>query len=153
MHRFIASRTIVLALLAAAGAGEGVAAGDFTQQQPVELRVQLGDPRGALRFFPADLNLETGRLYRLVLTNPSMQKHYFSSDGLAQAVLTRKVQINGYDARPIAEVKGYIREIEVHPYGTAEWWFVALKAGRLTDLKCTIPGHAEGGMVGRITIR
>jgi len=153
MCQFVVRSTIVLAghaLVALTGAQAG---GDLTLQQPVEVRVQMGDGRNALRFFPDLLNFETGRLYRLVLANPSPQKHYFSSDGLAQAVLTRKVQINRYDGKPIAEVKGHVREIEVHPYGTTEWWFVPVKAGQLDDLKCTIPGHAEAGMVGRIRIR
>ncbi len=54
---------------------------------------------------------------------------------------------------PIAEIKGSIREIEVYPQGTAEWWFVPVKAGTFNDLKCTIAGHAEAGMVGTVTIR
>jgi uncharacterized cupredoxin-like copper-binding protein len=106
-----------------------------------------------LRFFPNVLEFETGKLYRLVLVNTSPQKHYFSSEGLAQAVCTRKVQINGGDGKPIAEVKGAIREIEVYPNGTTEWWFVPVKAGQWPDLKCTIPGHAEAGMVGQILLQ
>jgi uncharacterized cupredoxin-like copper-binding protein len=129
------------------------AAGDLTSQQPVEIRVLLGNEKDALRFFPDTIRLETGKLYRLVLSNPSPQKHYFSSEGLSQAVFTRKVQINAADGKPIAEVKGAAREIEVHPGGTAEWWFVPLKTGEIDDLKCTIPGHGPGGMVGRIGIK
>ena len=45
------------------------------------------------------------------------------------------------------------REIEVYPNGTAEWWFVPVKTATLNDLKCTIKGHAEAGMVGKITIK
>ena len=153
MRQFVMSWAVALFVQAFTAVNVTQAAGDLTLQQPVEVRVQMGDGRNALRFFPDVLNFETGRLYRLVLANPSPQKHYFSSDGLAQAVLTRKVQVNGYDGKPIAEVKGHVREIEVHPYGTTEWWFVPVKAGQLDDLKCTIPGHAEAGMVGRIRIR
>ena len=72
---------------------------------------------------------------------------------MAQAVFTRKVQVNGADGKAIAEVKGQIREIEVYPGGTTEWWFVPVKAGKFNDLKCTIPGHTEMGMVGSITIK
>jgi uncharacterized cupredoxin-like copper-binding protein len=50
-------------------------------------------------------------------------------------------------------MKGAIREIEVYPKGTAEWWFVPVKTGKLTDLICTIPGHAEAGMKGTIEIK
>lgn len=129
------------------------AAGDLTSQQPVELKVQLGNDKDALRFFPETINLETGKLYRLVLFNASPQKHYFSSEGMAQAIFTRKVQVNGGDGKPIAEVKGQIREVEVYPNGTTEWWFVPLKTGNFGDLKCTIPGHAASGMVGEIIIK
>ena len=127
--------------------------GDLTKQQPIELRIQLGSKEDALRFSPDTIQLETGKLYRLILNNPSPQKHYFSSDGMSQAVFTRKVQINGRDGKPVAEVKGHIREIEVYPNGTAEWWFVPIKAGEFNDLKCTISGHTEGGMVGKVVIR
>jgi uncharacterized cupredoxin-like copper-binding protein len=129
------------------------AAGDLTQQEPVDIRVALGNEKDALRFFPETISLETGKLYRLTLSNPSPQKHYFSSEGMAQAVFTRKVQVNGVDGKALAEVKGQIREIEVYPGGTAEWWFVPVKAGMFNDLKCTIPGHTEMGMVGSITIK
>jgi uncharacterized cupredoxin-like copper-binding protein len=128
-------------------------AGDFTRQEPIEVKVQLGDGKNALRFFPDAISLETGKLYRLVLSNPSTEKHYFSSAGLSEAVFTRKVQVNGNDGKAIAEMKGAIREIEVYPKGTAEWWFVPVKTGKLTDLICTIPGHAEAGMKGTIEIK
>jgi len=129
------------------------AAGDLSRQTPVEVRVQLGDEKGARRFFPDRIEIETGKLYRLVLSNPSPEKHYFSSDALSQAVYTRKVQVNGPDGNAVAEVKGFVREIEVLPKGSTEWWLVPIKAGRFGDLKCTEQGHAEAGMVGQIVIK
>lgn len=148
-------RTIVL-LFAAVLIGSvnmALAAGDLTAQTPVEIKVQLGDKDNSPRFFPGDLEFETGKLYKLVLHNASPMPHYFSSEGLARAVFTRKVQVLGADGKTIAEVKGHIFEIEVYPNATAEWWFVPVKAGRLEDLKCTIKGHAEKGMVGTITVK
>jgi uncharacterized cupredoxin-like copper-binding protein len=133
--------------------GSAEAAGDLTTQEPVEIKVQLGNEKDALRFFPETINLETGKLYRLIISNPSPQKHYFSSEAMAQAVFTRKVQVNGADGKPTAEVKGQIREVEVYPGGITEWWFVAIKTGHFGDLKCTIPGHSQGGMVGNISIK
>lgn len=133
--------------------GQAWAAGDLTTQKPVEIKVMLGNEKNALRFFPETINMETGKLYKLILSNPSPQKHYFSSDGLTQAVFTRKVQVNGADGKPIAEIKGLIREIEVYPGGQTEWWLVPVKTGNFSDLKCTIPGHGEGGMVGNIIIK
>jgi uncharacterized cupredoxin-like copper-binding protein len=140
-------------IIGLAGSGTVFAAGDLTAQAPVEIKVRLSDKANALRFFPDKIELETGKLYKLVLSNPSTLAHYFSSEGLSRAVFTRKVQVMGADGKAIAEVKGVIAEIEVHPGGTAEWWFVPVKTGMVNDLKCTVKGHSEGGMVGTITIK
>ena len=146
----------IAALAAAIGLGNvglSVAAGDLTAQPPVEVKVNLGTKDGTLRFVPENLEFETGKLYRLVLHNPSPMAHYFSSVGLARAVFTRKAQVLGPDGKPIAEVKGNVTELEVHPGGTAEWWFVPVKTANLNDLKCTIKDHAESGMIGTIAIK
>lgn len=145
-------QALVVGLVFAVPFGMAAAVGDLTNQEPVEIKVRLGNEADALRFFPEAISLETGRLYRLTLSNPSPQKHYFSSEGLSQAVYTRKVQVNGADGKAIAEVKGQIREIEVYPKATTEWWFVPLKTGNFGDVKCTIPGHSEAGMVGSVKI-
>jgi uncharacterized cupredoxin-like copper-binding protein len=129
------------------------AAGDLSQQTPLEVRVRLGDEKGTRRFIPEKIEFETGKLYRLVLSNPSPEKHYFSSDALSRAVYTRKVQANGPDGKAVAEIKGFVREIEVFPKATTEWWFVPIKTGHFGDLKCTVEGHTEAGMVGHIVIK
>jgi uncharacterized cupredoxin-like copper-binding protein len=132
---------------------KAIAAGDLSQQTPVELRVQLSDEKGARRFLPEKVELETGKLYRLILSNPSPEKHYFSSDVFSQAVFTRKVQVNGPDGKAMAEIKGYVREIEVFPKASTEWWLIPIKTGRFTDLKCTVEGHTEAGMMGQIIVK
>lgn len=111
--------------------------------------MNLGDKKNALRFFPETIRLETGKLYQLKLVNPSPSA---LSEKLAAAVYTRKVQVNGADGKPLAEVKGGVREIEVYPGASAEWWFVPIKTGTFSDLRCTIGGHAEAGMVGKIVV-
>jgi len=141
-----------LALLPLAAAAPAHGAGDLTKQDPITVTVQLGDERDGLRFVPERLSFETGKLYKLELYNASPQKHYFSSEGLSRSVFTRKVQVNGADGKAIAEVKGTIREIEVYPGQKAEWWFVPIQSGTFGDLKCSIGGHAEGGMVGTIVV-
>ena len=137
--------------------GPAHAAGDLTKRDPIEVRVELGTAHGAHKFVPSDLRFETGKLYKLVLSNPSRSKHYFTSPGLARRVYTRKVQIVD-DKGTAAEIKGVINEIEVYPGGTAEWWFVPVATGDLHDLHCHIRGddgrtHADAGMTGTISIR
>ena len=147
----------VLACLAVSAPAR--AAGDLSKQQPVEIIVELGRP-GAHAFHPNRLRFETGKLYKLVLRNPSNDPHYFTSHGFSQMIYTRKVQVTQQrDGKPVtlAEFKGAIREIEVYPGQSAEWWFVPVAAGRVTDLRCGIVGadgktHADHGMTGEITI-
>jgi hypothetical protein len=75
-------------------------------------------------------------------------------------IFTRKVQVvQERDGKTVtlAEFKGAIREVEVYQGQTAEWWFVPIATGRVTDLRCGIVGkdgksHADHGMVGEIVI-
>jgi uncharacterized cupredoxin-like copper-binding protein len=135
------------------------AAGDLSRQTPIEVVVELGKP-GTHGFFPSKLHFETGKLYKLVLKNPSDDPHYFTSNAFTQLIFTRKVQVTQMrDGKSVtlAEFKGAIREIEVYPGHSAEWWFVPVAAGRATDLRCGIVGkdeksHADHGMVGEIVV-
>ena len=135
------------------------AAGDLSRQTPIEVTVDLGRP-GQHAFVPNQLKFETGKLYKLILRNASDAPHYFTSHAFTQLIFTRKVQVTQQrDGKPVtlAEFKGAIREIEVYPGHSAEWWFVPVAAGRATDLQCGIKAedgktHAEHGMVGEIVV-
>jgi uncharacterized cupredoxin-like copper-binding protein len=152
-------RHLILAFVAAVAAGPAFAAGDLSRQDPIEVVVELGRP-GAHGFFPNRIELETGKLYKLVLTNKSEAPHYFTSHEFSQRIFTRKVQVvsAGADKAVLAEFKGAIREVEVYPGQTAEWWLAPVATGRMTDLHCGVKDkdgrtHAERGMVGEIVIR
>ena len=154
--RFLIGVVVVALLAPAAFAG-----GDLSQQQPIAVRVDLGkDGVEDHKFNPDHLTFETGKLYKLVIHNPSNSKHYFTSVGLAQKVYTRKVQVMddiGASAKTISEIKGAVLEVEVYPGGTTEWWFVPVATGVVTDLHCHIvdkdgKSHAQKGMTGQITI-
>ena len=151
------SLTAAALLLAATTAAH--AAGDLSRQEPIEIIVELGKP-GSHAFVPNKLRFKTGKLYKLVLHNPSSDPHYFSSHAFTQLIYTRKVQVvQNRDGKTttLAEFKGAIREIEVYPGQVAEWWLVPVAAGRVTDLRCGIVGadgkcHADHGIVGEIVI-
>lgn len=158
---FTATLGATFTAAAVSTARQAQAAGDLTRQQPITLAVELGRPDGQHAFEPNRLSFETGKLYRLVLRNVSRDPHYFTSDDFAARIFTRKAQVTqrGADGRDVtlAEFKGTIREIEVYPGHAAEWWFVPVAAGRITDLRCGIVGadgrtHAQHGMVGEIVI-
>ena len=154
-------RALAIAMIAAGlwFPSNGQSAGDLSRQNPIEVTVELGKP-GQHAFVPSQLRFETGKLYKLILRNPSEDPHYFTSDAFNQMIFTRKVQVTQQrDGKSVtlAEFKGAIREIEVYPGHAAEWWFVPVAAGRARDLRCGIVGkdhksHAEHGMVGEIVI-
>jgi uncharacterized cupredoxin-like copper-binding protein len=110
-----------------------------------EVKVSLGSAAGELKFFPNTFEFVAGQTYKLLLDNPSPQKHYFTAKDFADASWTRKVDAGN------VEVKGAIRELELRPGATAVWMFVPMKPGTYL-LRCTIPGHTEAGMTGEITI-
>jgi uncharacterized cupredoxin-like copper-binding protein len=147
------------AALLGIASGAALAAGDLSRQTPIDVTVDLGTP-GKHEFAPKQLKFETGKLYKLTLRNSSSDPHYFTSHAFSQMVWTRKAQVvQQRDGKGVtlAEFKGAIREIEVYPGHSAEWWFVPVAAGRITDLRCDIKGadgktHAELGMTGEIVI-
>ena len=146
-------------VLVGLASGAAIAAGDLSRQTPIEVTVNLGAP-GKQAFVPNQLRFETGKLYKLILRNDSNDPHYFTSHGFSQMIFTRKVQVTQVrDGKTVnlAEFKGAIREIEVYPGQSAEWWFVPVATGKVTDLRCGISGsdgktHADHGMVGEIVI-
>lgn len=115
------------------------------KQSPDEVSIHLGSSAGELTFEPAELSFEAGKRYKLVLDNPSSQKHYFTAKDFADAIWTQKVEAGA------VEVKGAIHEVELKPGGEAEWVFIPLKTGTYT-LYCSIAGHREAGMTGTLTV-
>ena len=148
-----------VSVLVGLASGAAIAAGDLSRQTPIEVTVNLGAP-GKQAFVPNQLRFETGKLYKLILRNDSNDPHYFTSHAFSQMVWTRKAQVTQQrDGKTVtlAEFKGAMREIEVYPGQSAEWWLVPVAAGRATDLRCDIKGadgktHAELGMTGEIII-
>jgi uncharacterized cupredoxin-like copper-binding protein len=114
-------------------------------QSVTEVKVSLGNQAGELKFFPSDLNFVAGQKYKLVLDNPSATKHYFTAKDFADASWTQKVEAGK------VEIKGAIHELELKPGATAEWVLIPEKPGTY-QLRCTIPGHTEAGMTGKIVI-
>src|SRR5262245_33892895 len=81
----------------AAAAAVAHAAGDLSRQQPIEIKVELGRT-GEHAFVPNRLRFETGKLYRLVLTNPSRDPHYFTSHAFSQLTCTLRVKMSWLNA-------------------------------------------------------
>jgi uncharacterized cupredoxin-like copper-binding protein len=74
-----------------------------------EVRVSLGNSANELKFFPSSLEFVAGQRYKLVLDNPSPQKHYFTAKDFADGIWTQKVEVGK------VEIKGAIHELELKP--------------------------------------
>jgi len=116
-----------------------------SQQTAIEVAIHLGTAAGELKFVPDQLDFQAGQRYKLVLDNPSPQKHYFTAKDFADVIWTQKVDAGN------VEIKGAIHELELRPGSRAEWVFVPLKPG-VYELYCSIPGHREAGMTGKLII-
>ena len=122
------------------------------QPESIEVRVETGSPDGHLRFVPDTFRFQRGKYYKLVIHNPSSMAHYFTSDGLATRVFTRKVEFMDASGNTVAEVHGDIRDMELLPGATLAWFFYPMTKGKGIPLYCHKEGHAEAGMVGEIEI-
>jgi uncharacterized cupredoxin-like copper-binding protein len=122
--------------------GSGV---DPAHQTAIDVKVELGNAANELRFVPNELTFKAGQRYQLHLSDPSALKHYFTAKDFADTIWTQKVEAGN------VEVKGAIHELELRPGSSAEWVFIPLKAGTY-ELHCSVPGHAEAGMTGALTV-
>lgn len=111
----------------------------------IEIPIHLGTEAGELKFVPDRLQFTAGQRYKLILDNPSPQKHYFTAKDFADGIWSQKVDAGN------VEIKGAIHELELRPGAIAQWVFVPLRTGTY-ELRCSIPGHAEAGMRGTIAI-
>src|SRR3982074_1830843 len=128
---------IAAAVLSAASFGPAPPAGDLSRQEPIAITVELGKP-GQHVFVPSKLRFETGKLYKLVLKNPSDDPHYFTSMASPNSLHAQSPGRAGARRQDdnTRRIQGAIREIEVYPGQMAEWWFAPAAAGRVTDLRC-----------------
>lgn len=98
-------------------------------------------------FSPSELVFRVGTPYKLQIINKGTTKHYFTAEEFFKAIATRKVQSN-----TDGEIKApYFTALEVFPGRSLDLYFIPVKKGSY-DLKCTIEGHVDKGMVGHIMI-
>ena len=71
--------------------GNAFSAGDLSKQTPIVVRVDLGKSATEKhKYYPDRLTFETGKLYKLVLHNPSNSKHYLHVTRTGQQGLQRR---------------------------------------------------------------
>jgi len=151
---------VIAALCASLAVPMGAQAAATIERGPIEVVLRFGSATDGFELSPNMLQLETGKPYKLVITNPSSTTHYVTAPEFAAAVSTRKVEITGGNVERkrflrtklgIAPRLPLIGEIELRAGGKAEWYFTGNDAGRF-PIECGIPAHAQAGMVGMIIV-
>lgn len=116
------------------------------------VKVAVGTVDGQTKFIPDTLTFERGKYYKLLISNPSPQDHYFTSDAFATHIFTRKVEVKDSNGNTTAEIHGTIHDIELKPGASVEWFFFPMTMGKDLKLFCHKENHEQLGMVGRINI-
>ena len=95
-----------LLLPSPARSGSSISPSCYTRSR---LKISLGNTANELKFFPDRMQLIAGKKYKLLLSNPSPQKHYFTAREFASSSWTQKVDAGN------VEIKGAIQELELRP--------------------------------------
>ena len=127
--------------------------GDLSRANVQTVTLEMGTKDGHMYFEPSHLNLRTGQAYKIVLKNVDKIKHELEANEFVDKVFTRKVEIENSEGNLVAEIKGSVREIEVGPNQSVEWFVVPVQSGEKIEMVCALPGHKEAGMHGLITIK
>jgi len=144
---------VAILATALAGASPGLASGDLTRTDIIDVKLEMGSSDGGMYFKPNHFEFETGRAYKLVMINVDEIKHEVSLNEMAQKIFTRKVEVRDTSGKFIAEIKGSIHEVEIAPGQTVEWFFVPIQTLDKFEITCEIPGHLEAGMHASATIK
>jgi len=114
---------------------------DWSKMQTVTVKIK------EFTFNPHTLRFKKDAPYKLEIKNVGTEKHYFTATAFFKAVASRKMQSN-----TDGEIKApYFTALEVFPGRQLDFYFVPVKKGSYY-LLCTIEGHEEQGMHGKIVI-
>ncbi len=120
--------------------------------QSIEVNVSVGTEDGRMKFIPDTLTFERGKYYKLVISNPGLDEHYFTSYAFATHVFSRKVEVLDKAGNIMAEIHGAIHDMELKPGARVEWFFFPMTRAKGLKFFCRKAGHEAAGMLGSINI-
>ena len=154
----------VAAVCASLAVFAGTQAVGYGTQKPIEMVLELGTKSGEAVITPSELKLQTGKLYKLIVNNPSDVTHYLSVPEFGTAVHTSRIDAQGGAvkrtgfqnpratlARSATNTSHKVQEIEARPGATVVWYFMPVRTGSY-KFGCGIAAHAEAGMAGNIRV-
>ncbi len=133
--------------------GAAYADGDLSRANVIDVTIEMGTDGDAMYLKPDNFEFRTGQAYKLILTNVDEIKHELALNEMGERIFTRKVEIADADGNLVAEIKGNIREVEVGPGKTVEWFIVPVQTtDEPVEITCEIEGHLEAGMRASVMI-
>ncbi len=149
MRRFLTA----VSLMALTAAHPAFAEGDLSRANVIDVVIEMGSNDDGMYLKPDNYTFVTGQAYKLILINVDEIKHELALNEMGEAIFTRKIEASDADGNLITEVKGTIREVEVGPGKTVEWFLVPVQTTEgPVEITCEIPGHLEAGMRASATI-
>lgn len=140
----LVSAAAIMALTAAIPAQ---AEGDLSRANVIDVTIEMGSNDDGMYLKPDNYEFVTGQAYKLVLVNVDEIKHEIALSEMGERIFTRKVEIEDDAGNLVAEIKGTIREVEVGPKQTVEWFIVPVQTtDGPVEITCELPGHYEAGM-------
>ena len=135
------------AAIAVSIGGAAIAEGDLSRANIIDVTVLLGSDDDGMFIRPSINTFVTGQAYRMVLTNTDDFKHELALNGIGERIFTRKIEASDAEGNLITEVKGAIREVEVGPHQTVEWFIVPVQTtDGPEEFSCELPGHRESDL-------
>ena len=130
------------------------AEGDLSRANIITVPMELGSNDDGMYLKPDHYNFVTGQAYKLVMTNVDEIKHELALNEMVERIFTRKIEVSDEQGNLVTEVKGSIREVEVGPGKTVEWFFVPVQTTKgPVEITCEIAGHYEAGMLATVSIK
>ena len=100
---------------------------------------------GADGFSVTEIELETGKFYRLRITSDGKDEYFFAATDFFNSVWFDQIVINDLEIKPTG-----IYGLEFDDSGSIDLFFVPIRTG---EFEFSIPALKESGFVGRITVR
>ena len=147
---FLALALVAVAAVAWAcgGSDDGESASRGETAGPLEVRLVAEDEGGALAFEPKEIRTRVGQTVRLMLDNRGLALHDFSVEGMpVRSVMATGAEHGGHATGS----EGMELHVASDPGQSGELEFVPLEPGTYVFF-CSVVGHREAGMEGRLIV-
>jgi len=153
--RLLFALTLVAVAVAAFGCGGSDDGGESASSEetagPLQVRLVADEGSDGLVFEPKEIRARVGQTVRLVLDNQGLALHDFNVEGMPVRVVMASGAEHDADEIGGGGESGMILHVASDPGQTGELEFVPLEPGTYVFF-CSVLGHKEAGMEGRIIV-